>query len=325
MSWDTRILKELAHSKISTEFIECEKLHSFSRLYFKIVSSTRISNNRLSKIASCLKEEIGFLPKITRQDDMLYVEIRNEEPSYIGIASVQDKLTDRLSLPIPIGNDGLNDVIADLSAMPHLLVGGLDGYGKTTFLRNAINSISGTGSSKLVLIDNKDDDFKDYSNLDCLACPIIHDFDILVEKLEWLIDELEWRYHLLANASRRNIVEYNHTAIEKMPYLVLVIADYSAHDSPLRSDLILNFFSKMCAKSKAAGIHIIISSGIVPEAYIPRLLYYFPARLVFRTDDPIQSRIIIGNKDATYLYYPGEAYFRLESSTEAVRLQSYEA
>ena len=99
-------------------------------------------------------------------------------------------------LPIAIGNDGHDDIVADLSAMPHLLIGGCDGYGKTTFLRNAINLISGTESSKLILVDSKDDDFKDYSNLDCLACPIIHDFGALVEKLEWLLEKLEERYYL---------------------------------------------------------------------------------------------------------------------------------
>ena len=155
-------------------------------------------------------------------------------------------------LPIAIGNDGHDDIVADLSAMPHLLIGGCDGYGKTTFLQNAINSISCTGSSKLILVDSKDDDFKDYSNLDCLACPIIHDFGALVEKLEWLLEKLEERYYLLASAGSRNIIEYNQKAIEKMSYLVLGIADYSAYVSPLRSDSILNFFSRICAKSKAA-------------------------------------------------------------------------
>lgn len=118
-------------------------------------------------------------------------------------------------------------------------------------------SISVAGSSKFVLVDSKHEDFKDYRDLNCLVCPIIHDFGTLVEKLEWLLEELEERYYLLASASSRNIAEYNQKAIEKMPYLVLVIADYSAYDSPLQSDLLLNFFSKMCAKSKAAGIHII--------------------------------------------------------------------
>lgn len=228
-------------------------------------------------------------------------------------------------LPIAIGNDGHDDIVADLSAMPHLLIGGCDGYGKTTFLQNAINSISCTGSSKLILVDSKDDDFKDYSNLDCLACPIIHDFGALVEKLEWLLEKLEERYYLLASAGSRNIIEYNQKAIEKMPYLVLVMADYSAYDSPLRSELLLNFFSRMCAKSKAAGIHIIIAPEEIPESYIKnRFLCCFPARVAFRCESAVQSKALIGSDDATYLYYACEVYYKQDSSSTSVRLQLYE-
>lgn len=314
-------------ARIKCEILGCEKFYSYSRLCLKIVSSPRISQDRLSKIESCLENEIEFLPKITRQDDLLYVEIRNEVPSTISLTSPQQgKLAaSGFMIPIAVGNDGQNDIDADLSAMPHLLIGGCDGYGKTTFLQNAIASISRAGSAKLILVDSKNEDFKDYNNLDCLACPIIHDFDTMVEKLEWLIDELEWRYHLLANAGRRNIVEYNQNAIEKMPYLVLVIADYSAYDIPLRSELFLNFFSRMCAKSKAAGIHIIISSEEIPEFYIKnRFLCCFPARIAFRTKDSFQSKILIGCGDAMHLYYPGDIYFKHGTSDEkATRLQSF--
>lgn len=310
---------------IKCEILGCEKFYSYSRLCLKIASSPRISQDRLSRIESCLREEIGFLPKITRQDNLLYVEIRNEVSSQISLASVQGKFASSgVMLPIAVGNDGQNDVAVDLSAMPHLLVGGCDGYGKTTFLQNAIKSISGTGSSKLILVDSKNDDFKDYSNLDCLACPIIHDFGALVEKLEWLLEKLDERYYLLASAGSRNIIEYNQKAIEKMPYLVLVMVDYSAYDSPLRSELLLNFFSRMCAKSKAAGIHIIIASEEIPESYIKnRFLCCFPARVAFRCESAVQSKALIGSDDAKYLYYPGEVYYKQDFSSTSVRLQHY--
>lgn len=321
------LIQAFETARIKCEILGCEKFYSYSRLCLKIASSPRISQNRLSRIESCLENEIGFLPKITRQDNLLYVEIRNEVPSTISLSSLQQgKLVPSgFLLPIAVGNDGHDDIVADLSAMPHLLIGGCDGYGKTTFLQNAINSISCTETSKLILVDNKDDDFKDYSNLDCLACPIIHDFGALVEKLEWLLEKPDERYYLLASAGSRNIAEYNQNAIEKMPYLVLVMADYSAYDSPLRSELLLNFFSRMCAKSKAAGIHIIIASEEIPESYIKnRFLCCFPARIAFRTKDSLQSKILIDSNEATYLYYPGDIYFKNGIFNEkAMRLQSY--
>ena len=135
---------------------------------------------------------------------------------------------------------------------------------------------------------------------------------------------MEERYYLLASAGSRNIIEYNQKAIEKMPYLVLVMADYSAYVSPLRSDLILNFFSRVCAKSKAAGIHIIIASEEIPEAYIKnRFLCCFLARVAFRCESAVQSKALIGSDDATYLYYPGEVYYKQNFSSASVRLQHY--
>lgn len=320
------LIQAFETARIKCEILGCEKFYSYSRLCLKIASSPKISQDRLSKIESCVENEIGFLPKITRQDNLLYVEIRNEVPSTISLASLQQGkfAPSGVMLPIAVGNDGQNDVAVDLSAMPHLLVGGCDGYGKTTFLQNAIASISRTGLSELILVDSKDDDFKDYSNLDCLACPIIHDFSALVEKLEWLLEKLEERYYLLASVGSRNIIEYNQKAIEKMSYLVLVIADYSAYDSPLRSGLLSNFFSRVCAKSKAAGIHIIISSEEIPESYIKnRFLCCFPARIAFRCESAVQSKALIGSDDATYLYYPGEVYYKQDFSSTSVRLQHY--
>ena len=109
-----------------------------------------------------------------------------------------------------------------------------------------------------------------------------------------------------------------------MSYLVMGIADYSAYDSPLLSELLLNFFSRMCAKSKDAGIHIIIASEEIPESYIQnRFPCCFPARVAFRCESAVQSKALIGSDDATYLYCPGEVYYKQDFSSTSVRLQHY--
>lgn len=141
--------------------------------------------------------------------------------------------------------------------------------------------------------------------------------------MEWLLDELERRYFLLANAGVRNIKAYNQQNIDKLPYLVFIIADYSGFDRRLLSDLLTNFCNRLCAKSKAAGIHLILASEKVQGDLIGQFLMDFPAHISFKAVNTIQSRVHFYNNDAAYLYYPGDAYFKRGFEIEPVRVQTY--
>ena len=224
---------------------------------------------------------------------------------------------------MPLGNDGEKDIILDLHELPHLLVGGENGYGKTTFLKLAIDSISSTGNTKLVLVDNSTQDFDSYEGLDWLECPVIYDLDTLIEKMEWLLEELERRYILLSKAGVRNIKSYNQQAVDKLPYLVFIMADYSGFAGPLLSDLLTSFCNKLCAKSKAVGIHLILASEKVPGNLIGQFLVNFPAHVSFKAVNAIQSRVHFYDNDAFYLYYPGDAYFKRGFEIEPIRVQTY--
>ena len=271
--------------------------------------------------------ELGFLPKITKQADKLSVEVKNPEPRIVSLESARDKITDfNLILPIPVGKCGADDIVVDLAKLPHLLVGGEDGYGKTTFLRNAISSLTVRENVHLILADNKDHDFSNYENASWLDRAVVHDFDAFVDAMDYLLDELERRYFLLAQANCRNIEMFNQReGGEKLPYIVFVVADYSEYcNSPLRSELLARFCSKLCAKSKAVGIHLTFSTAAIPyDMFESHFSLGLPARISFKTSDSIQSKIMLDTNDACYLYYPGDAYFKVGFDSEDVRVQTY--
>lgn len=315
---------QLVALKIKAEYMGVQDYPSYSIHILKIISSPRISRNRLDSLEANIEEKTGFFPQISKHDDVLEIIEMNPIPNAIMAEVIKDKLPKTgFELPLPLGNDGEKDIILDLHELPHLLVGGENGYGKTSFLKLAIDSISNTLRAKFILVDNTEHDFNSYEGMDWLECPVIHDLRVLVEKMEWLLDELERRYFLLANAGVRNIKEYNQQAIDKLPYLVFIMADYSGFEGRLLSDLLTNFCNKLCAKSKAAGIHLIFSSEKVPVNLIGQFLMNFPAHVSFKAENFIQSRVHFGGNEAMYLYYPGDAYYQGSIGAKSMRLQTY--
>lgn len=324
MTFRDTVNDELAALKIKAEYVEVQDYPSYSIHKLKIISSARISRNRLDRLESNIEEKAGFLPQVSKYDDVLEISEMSPIPSVIMAEAIKEKLSKTgFELPLPLGNDGEKDIILDLHELPHLLVGGENGYGKTTFLKLAIDSISSTGNTKLVLVDNSTQDFDSYEGLDWLECPVIYDLDTLIEKMEWLLEELERRYILLSKAGVRNIKSYNQQAVDKLPYLVFIMADYSGFAGPLLSDLLTSFCNKLCAKSKAVGIHLILASEKVPGNLIGQFLVNFPAHVSFKAVNAIQSRVHFYDNDAFYLYYPGDAYFKRGFEIEPIRVQTY--
>ncbi len=324
MDFKDIIIEELEALRIKADYVGVREFSSYSRHQLKIISSLRISRNRLDRLESNIGEKAGFLPQVSKYEDVLIITEKNSELNVIKADTIKDKLSQSgLELPLPLGNDGKRDIILDLLELPHLLVGGENGYGKATFLKLAIDSISNTGKAKFILVDNLEYDFNSYDGAEYLECPVIHDLGTLVEKMEWLLEELERRYALLSNAGVRNIKAYNQQAIDKLPYLVFVMADYSGFKGYLLSDLLTDFCSKLCAKAKVAGIHLILASEKVPGNLIGQFLVNFPAHISFKAVNRIQSRVHFFSNEAVYLYYPGDAYFQKNPEIRPIRVQTY--
>lgn len=214
----------------------------------------------------------------------------------------------KATLPIILGTD-INDkpFIQDLHKMPHLLIGGGAGTGKTMFLKTVIHSIRNMYSTKdceITVLNPKGIDFEGYSHL----AKIVDDVDDCMQSLQNTVEEMDNRYTLFANNGVKNIIEYTQQHPDnKLPFNIILIDELS---------MLLRFFGKkvekniinLAEKSRATGIHLIIASYDFGK--ISNLLKaYLPVRLAFWVAYKREAIKILGEPGAEKLTTHNEALF----------------
>ena len=280
---------------------------------------------RISKIRN-LKDEIAIAlgVKYVRiiapmENGIIGIEVPNRQRQIIPIADIMQSKeflqTDK-ELPFAIGKTVTDEVfIADIADMPHLLVAGATGQGKSVGLNVLILSLLQKKSPdelKLILIDPKRVEFGPYSRIEnsYLACPVITETDEAQSKLEALCELMDERYELLSSLGVRNICEYNALRIaEPMPYIVTVIDEYG--DLILTSDTKMErIICRIAQKARAVGIHMIIATQRPDTKIVTgNIKANFPTRIAFRTTTGVDSRVVIDQMGAEKLSGRGDMLF----------------
>lgn len=258
-------------------------------------------------------------------------EVPNAERKLLDISemlSCQEYIENSMALPCIIGKDINNDnLVCDLAAMPHLLIAGATGQGKSVCLNTILMSLMHRLTPEelqLVLIDPKEVEFGVYKDKlihNFLCNPVVTEPSEAQSVLDMVATLMDKRYGLLANENVRNIAEYN--AIkpkgEKLPYIVVVIDEYG--------DLIMqsgNYMEKVICriaqKARAVGIHLIISTQRPSVKIVTGdIKANFPTRIAFRMITSTDSRVILGKKGAESLLGKGDMIFF--NGEEMVRAQ----
>lgn len=277
------------------------------------------------------------------------IEVPNSNPQVVPIRKVLESNVFKDSsakLPMCLGTTVSNEVfVADLTEMPHLLVTGATGQGKSVCLNAIITSLlykKEPSELKLVLIDPKCVEFSPYADLENMyfakapdgGKAIITDTSQAIKTLNCLVQEMENRYKVLEEMRVRNIVEYNEEwrrelselcneqgkkKYQYMPYIVCIIDEYG--------DLIMNAgdeietpFVRIAQKARAVGIHMIIATQRTsPDVITGLIRAYFPARIAFRVARSIDSLLIIYSSNAQHLIGNGDML--LSMNAELTRLQ----
>ena len=230
------------------------------------------------------------------------------------------------SLPLILGQDTVgNNVIVDLAKMPHLLIAGSTGSGKSVGLNAMLTSLlcgCTPDQLKLILIDPKRLEFAQYADIAHLLFPIITDPRRTVPILRWVVHQMEMRYEKMAQHSARNIDDYNARAARKgeeiFPFIVVVIDELS--DLMLMvgreiEDIIL----RITQMARAAGIHMIVATQRPSVDVITGLIKVnFPSRISFRVTSRIDSRTILDCGGADKLLGRGDMLF-LDSTVSMLR------
>ena len=230
-----------------------------------------------------------------------------------------------IKLPIALGkNISGVPIVGDLASMPHLLIAGTTGSGKSVCINTIILSLlyrHTPDKCKFILIDPKMLELSTYEGIPHLLCPVITEAKKAASVLGWVVKEMESRYRLMTKEGVRNIDGYNSKHKLPMPYIVVVVDEMS--------DLMLvagkeieNYIQKLSQMARAAGIHIIMATQRPSVDVITGTIKAnFPTRISFQVTSKIDSRTILGEQGAEQLLGKGDMLY-MSSANRIVRIHA---
>ncbi len=230
-----------------------------------------------------------------------------------------------LKLPIALGKSiSGQPLIGDLTSMPHLLIAGTTGSGKSVCINTIILSLLYRHKPeicKFILIDPKMLELSTYEGIPHLLCPVITEAKKAASVLGWVVKEMENRYKLMTKVGVRNIDSYNAKHKISMPYIVVIVDEMSDLMLVASKD-IENCIQKLSQMARAAGIHIIMATQRPSVDVITGTIKAnFPTRISFQVSSKIDSRTILGEQGAEQLLGKGDMLF-MSSANRITRIHA---
>jgi S-DNA-T family DNA segregation ATPase FtsK/SpoIIIE len=230
----------------------------------------------------------------------------------------------RSALTLALGQDITGRaVFGDLDDMPHLLIAGTTGSGKTVCVNTCILSLlfkESPNDLKFLMIDPKMVELMPFNGLPHLLCPVVTDAKKAAVALNWVVSEMESRYVLLSGAGARNIEAYNQKQ-EKIPYIIVVVDEFADLMSVAR-DQIENAITRLAQLSRAVGIHLILATQRPSVDVITGVIKAnLPARVSFKVASKVDSRTVLDMNGAETLLGKGDMLFLQPGKEDLIRIQ----
>ncbi len=257
------------------------------------------------------------------------VEVPNVKAATVRVAAVLESREWKTStdpLDFVIGRDiAGKPVVGTLNKMPHLLIAGQTGSGKSVMINTLLTSMlykNSPADLKLILVDPKQVELTPYNDIPHLLTPVITDPEKCISALKWAVSEMERRLKTFAGVSKRNIAEYNNLkSDESMPYIVIVI-DELADLMMMAARDVEALIVRIAQKARAAGIHLVLATQRPSVDVITGLIKAnVPARIAFTVASQVDSRTIIDGVGAEKLLGMGDMLFLTSSMPKAIRVQ----
>ncbi len=260
------------------------------------------------------------------------IEVPNEETHMVGLRSLMESeafAEVRGPLRVALGQDVSGQpVCVDLTLMPHLLIAGATGSGKSVCINSLIACLLCTHTPdtlKLLMVDPKRVELVNFNGVPHLVAPVVVDLERVVGVLKWATNEMDKRYKAFAEATTRNIEAYNEMAVAKgkarMPYLVIII-DEMADLMMVAAEEAERLICRLAQLARATGIHLVLATQRPSVDVVTGLIKAnFPARISFAVTSQVDSRVILDVAGAEKLLGKGDMLYMAPDASKLARLQ----
>jgi S-DNA-T family DNA segregation ATPase FtsK/SpoIIIE len=275
------------------------------------------------------------------------IEVPNAQKEKVRLKELMQLAPDaigKMMIPLFLGKDASGEpLITDLSAMPHCLIAGTTGSGKSVCINSIIMSIMYTQRPdmvKLILVDPKVVEMAPFKDIPHLMCPVINETGRATSVLDWACEKMDERYEFLSEAGVRNIKGYNSLTAEelierfspsspeeeakipkRLPYIVIII-DELADLMMTSGKEVESFIVRLAQKARAVGIHLILATQRPQATVVTGLIKSnMPSKVAFRMNSKMDSRIVLDQNGAEVLLGQGDMLFLPPGASKPIRGQ----
>jgi S-DNA-T family DNA segregation ATPase FtsK/SpoIIIE len=277
--------------------------------------------------------------------DTVGIEVPNPTKERVRLKELMSKseITSKMKLPMFLGKDASGEpLISDLTTMPHMLIAGTTGSGKSVCMNTIIMSFLYTkkpNELRMVLVDPKMVEMSQFKDIPHLMCPVVTEMAKAAAILEWATKKMDERYELLAEAGCRDIAAYNNMPWEdlraafnpaspeeeariprKLPYMVFVIDELA--DLMMTAKEVETSIIRIAQKARAVGIHLILATQRPQANVVTGLIKSnMPCRITFKVASGMDSRIVLDQKGGELLLGQGDMLYLSPQSHKLIRAQ----
>ncbi len=328
---NARILEEtLRDFDIEAKVVECNRGPVITR--YELEPAPGVKVHRITSlndnIALAMKAQSVRIVAPIPGKGTIGVEVPNSSSAFVYLKEIltsKEYKEPKSKLKLGLGKDIAGAaVVADLATMPHLLIAGATGSGKTVCVNSLIMSIlfnSSPEEVKFIMIDPKRVELAPFNGLPHLLAPVVTDSKRVASVLDWVVNEMESRYELFAKEAVRNIDLYNEKNAAKLPYIIVIIDELADLMMVARQD-IEGTITRLAQLSRAVGIHIILATQRPSVDVITGVIKAnFPARISFKVASKVDSRTVLDMNGADKLLGRGDMLFIEPGASRPIRAQ----
>jgi len=338
------IIEKLANFEIEAEVVAASVGPAVTQYELRLGADIRVNKiaSFESDLAAALKAVSVRVVAPIPGKDTVGIEVPNAERQKVYMRELLDTFgrSEENAIPLYLGKDVAgNAIVEDLAKMPHLLIAGTTGSGKSVCINTILLSILMTRTPeqvKLILVDPKMVELMSYKKVPHLCCDVVTNMKKAAGVLQWAVDEMENRYALLAAASVTHIRNYNRLGAQelekrlqrepdpervKLPYVVIVIDEFADLMSVAQNE-VEEHIQRLAQKSRAVGMHVILATQRPSSEVITGIIKSnLPTQICFRVARKLDSRIVIDANGAEKLLGHGDMLYMPPGGGAMLRAQ----